>query len=324
MIFMTFFARFALVVCVAAFSVASVRAQSETTAPAALGMPPVKSSPRTSTRTVTATITALNGPARSIGLRILPDSARLSAAAEEVVAVQDVTCRPLKNGRAATLAEFAVGETVVARLTWRTTPERVVVLRDLYDAPAYAERQRQGKEICVGTVDAFSATELSVRRTDGKVIAFRVTDKTHLVKNDAPATITAFGVGTPVAVKPRRLPSGDLQAAIVGGTAQEVNWAYRDTLTTWSGSVIRVQGDEQNGAVISMHREDGAKRQFFLPVGATFQQGRSVLPWRLLPGASISAHMVKATQKNGMRYADEVKIASRRSRKTTEDTVEEP
>lgn len=312
---MTIFARFVLVLCVTAFSIGPVRAQSATAAPTLSGEPTTQFSSRTSTRTVTATITSRSGPARSIGLRIAADGSR-SSAAEEVVAVQDVTCRPLKSGRAATLAEFAVGEQVIARLTWRTTPEPVVVLRDLYDVPSYAERQRQGKDICVGVVDAFSATELSVRRTDGKVIAFRVTDKTSLVKNDTPAPLTAFPAGTPVAVKPRRLPSGDLQAAIVGGTAQEVEWAYRDTLTTWIGSVISLQGDEQNGAVVSLHREDGAKRQFLLPVGAAFQQGRSVLPWRLLPGATISAHMVKATQKNGMRYADSVKMASRRSRKT--------
>ena len=317
---MMFFARFLPALCATFVLAAPVLARQTPRVP--VPITPIKAPPRTSTRTVTAVVTAVNIPARSISLRIAPENTLLQSPSEVITAVQDVTCRPLKSGRAATLADFAVGERIVARLTWRVTPARVVVLRDLYDTVSYAERQRQGKEICVGTVETFSATELFVRRTDGKSIAFRVTDKTHLVKNDATATLLAFPVSSPVAVKPRRLPSGDLQAAIVGGTAQEVNWAYRDTLTTWSGSVIQIQGDERNGAVITLNREDGAKRQFLLPVGAKFKQGRSELPWRLLPGASISAHLVKAVEKNGMRYADGVKIVSRRTRKSTEDAVE--
>ncbi|MBC8137038.1 MAG: hypothetical protein H8F28_14250 [Fibrella sp.] len=319
---MTIFARLVFVVSIAIAGIASVNAQSQRVP---LPVTPVKSPVRTSTRTVSAVIAAVNAPARTVSLRIAPDNALLQTTPTEVVvAVQDVTCRPLKNNGAATLADFAVGERVVARLTWRTAPERVVVLRDLYDMVSYAERQRQGKEICVGVVDLFTATELAVRRGDGKVIAFRVSDKTRLVKNDAPANLAAFPVGSPVAVKPRRLPGGDLQANIVGGTAQEVNWAYRDTLTTWTGGVTSIQGDERNGAVISLRREDGARRQFLLPVGVKFKQGRSELPWRLLPGATITAHLVKAVEKDGMRYADEIKVASRRTPKYTEDAVEEP
>lgn len=317
---MTIFARLVCIICAAAATVAPVYAQTPGVPVPAM---PTRSS-RTSTRTVTAVIAAVDSAARTLSLRIAPDSASLQPPTEVVVAVQDATCRPLKNDRTATLADFAAGEQVVARLTWRVAPERVVVLRDLYDAVSYAERQRQGKEICVGVVDVFTATELSVRRADGKRVAFRVSDKTRLVRNDAPTTLAAFPAGSPVAVKPRRLPGGDLQAAIVGVTAQEVIWAYRDTLTTWNGSVTSIQGDERNGAVISMTREDGAKRQFLLSVGAKFKQGRSELPWRLLPGATVTAHLVKAVERNGLRYADAVKIASRRASKYTEDTVEEP
>jgi hypothetical protein len=323
---MTIFARFALVLCAAIVGVAPVYAQSPGVPAPAPTLLPRSTAVRSTTRTVSAVIVAVDGPARTISLRLATNGAPVTAdnAAAVVLAVQDVSCRPLKGNRDATLADFAVGETVVARLTWRTAPEPIVVLRDLYDAASYAERQRQGKEICVGTVDQFTAAELSVKRADGVVIAFRVSDKTKLVKNDGPATLAAFPAGEPIAVKPRRLPSGDLQAAIVGGGSQEVAWAYRDGLTTWTGSVIGVQGDERTGAVISLHREDGAKRQFLLPLGATFKQGRSLLPWRLLPGATISAHLVKTGERNGMRYSDGVKIVSRRTRKTADNSINEP
>ncbi len=322
---MTLFTRLSLILTCAMIAATSANAQSMPAAPAPAGVAvPTVAPSRTATRTVNATVVAVNSPARTVSLRLAPDNTLSQTPAEMVVAVQDATCRPLKNNRVATLAEFIPGEPVIARLTWRVAPERVVVLRDLYDTPSYTERQRQGKEICVGVVDAFTATELTVRRGDGRIIAFRVTDKTRLIKNDAPAALAAFPTGSPVAVKPRRLPGGDLQASFVGENAREVAWAYRDTLTTWSGSVTTIQGDERNGAVVSLYREDGAQRQFLLSVGAKFKQGRSELPWRLLPGATVSAHLIKATGREGMRHADGVKIVTTRTRKLTEDAVEKP
>lgn len=317
---MTIFARLLLTVAVAA-AVAPARAQ---LLPAPAPRPVAPAPSRSSTRTVIAIIAAVDAPARTVSLRIEPDKRLQLMPPELVVAVQDVTCRPFKNGRAVTLADFAAGERVAARLMWRTVPQPVIVLRDLYDVVSYDERQRRGKETCVGIVAGFDAAALSVRRSDGVVIAFRVSDKTRFVKNDAPATPAAFPPGAPVAVKPRRLPSGDLQAAIVGGNAQEVAWAYRDALTTWTGSVTGIQGDERGGAVVSMNRDDGAKRQFLLPPGAKFKQGRSELPWRMLPGAAISAHLVKAADANTMRSADGVKLASRRARGYGEDMPASP
>ncbi len=316
---MTILARLIFAFCTATSLVAPVRAQ--TTAPVVSASLPSRSTTRTTTHTVTATIAGINAVARTVSLRLLSSAQQTEPV---VTAIPDAMCRPLKNNRPAAITDFAIGEPVVARLTWRTIPERVIVLRELYDSVSFAERERQSKDMCVGTVLAFTATEISVRRNDGFVIAFRVTEKTRLVKQDQPALVTAFPAGTPVAVKPRRLPSGELQAAIVGSTAQDVDWAYHDTLSSWSGSIVRVQGEERSGAIVSLRRDDGAPRRFLFPVGARFQQGRSLLPWRLLLGASVSVHLVKGAERDGMRYADTVKVAARRTAKPSRDTIEEP
>ncbi len=272
-------------------------------------------STRTTTLTVAAVVESVDATGRNVHLRLTPDGTP-SSTPEIVVAVQDTVCQPRKNNRAATLADFAPGEQVIARLTWRTTPEPVVILRDLYDAASYTEREQDGKTTCVGTVETFTATQLSVRRGDGMTTNFRIGERTLVIKNDAYASIASFPVGASVAVKPRRLPGGDLQASIVGGTAEEVAWAYRDTLSSWSGTVSGVQGDERSGATVTLRREDGAARRFLLPTGALFEQGRALLPWQYLNGAAVTVHLVKGSGADGMRYADMVKIASRRTRRS--------
>ena len=280
----------------------------------------VRPAPRTATRTVAAIVATVNAPMRTVSLLIPADGVTPT---QTVFAAIDPDCKPLKNSAPAPITTFAAGEWVVARLTWRLSPP-AIILRDLYDAASYTERQRQGKEICAGVVETFSASEIAVRCTDGMLIAFRVTDKTILVKSDAPATLAAFPVGASVAVKPRRLPGGSLMAAVVGGTPQETLWAYRDALTTWSGTVTGVQGDAQSGAVVSLRRDDGATRQFLLPAGTPYLQRRTRLPWQQLTGANISAHLVKGATQNTMRTADAVKAASRRATKPVTEPVEEP
>ena len=278
--------------------------------------------PRTSTtRTVEAIVATIDISARTVTFA-LPASGMNPA--QSVVAVQDMACQPIKRGTVVPVTAFVAGERVVARLTWRTSPLPVVILRDLYDEASYRERQKAGKETCVGVVESLGATEIVVRRTDETVIAFRVTEKTRLVRNDAPATVTAFGIGTPVAVKPRRLPSGSLMASIVGGTAREVAWAYRDTLTTWSGFVADLQPGDANGAIVTLKRDDGATRQFFLALGATFKQSRTVLPWSQMRGATVTAHLIKNVTGATTRTADQVKVSTRRAPKLVIDPTEEP
>ena len=232
--------------------------------------------------------------------------------ATEFDAVPDSTAAFFKAGHAVALTAFAPGETVEARLTWRTSPDRIVVIRELYDVASFAARQNETKVPLAGTVAQFSETELDVHGTDGALHRFRVSDKTRLFRADTAAYLSDFPVGAPVAVKSRRLPSGDLAASIVAPDADQVTRVYHDTLAIWNGVVAGIQGNEQTGATVMLRRDDGAARRFFLLAGAHFAQGRVTLPWSSLPNATVRVHLVRGAMPGGLRASDLVRIAATR------------
>lgn len=263
------------------------------------------------TRYVAAQVVSVNVSASGLRLRVATGDLPLGSASE-FDAVLDMTAVLMKANRPATLADFAPGDLVEAHLTRRTSPDTVVVVRELYDGVSYTTRQNETKAPCVGIVARFTETELDVRTADTLVHRFHVSDKTRLIKGDAPAHLSDFPDGSPVAVKGKRQPSGDLAASIVGADAAGVTWAYRDTLATWNGVVATVEGNEQVGATVSLRRDDGAARRFFLAAGAPFAQGSVRLPWSSLPNATVRVHLVKGVLPSGMRDSDMVRVAKPR------------
>ncbi|MBC8142944.1 MAG: hypothetical protein H7Y38_16085, partial [Armatimonadetes bacterium] len=152
----------------------------------------------TVTRTVEAVIGALDAKANTLSLQVPPLDK--SGTPQAVLAVPDSKCRFLKNNRAALLSDFAVGDKVVVRLTYRTLPVASVVVREMADTASYAEKQKQGKEITEGKIQSVSAKELVVRRADGVDVTFRVSAKTVVTKVDALVSLAAYPVGSSVVV----------------------------------------------------------------------------------------------------------------------------
>ncbi len=272
-----------------------------------------------STRTAEAVISAVDTKANTLSLQVTPQEK--NGAAQTMLAVPGAKCRFIKNNRAAVLSDFAVGDKVIVRLLLRTAPASLAVVREMADAASYAEQQKQGKEITEGKTESITAKEITVLRADGVSVTFRVSPKTLVTKADAPATLAAYPVGSAVAVKPRRLPTGNLMASVVAESKAQANWIYQDTLTTWSGSVTAVDGNETTGATIRIKRDDGATRSFLVPANVTFKGSRGDVSWAKMVGMNVTAHLLP--RGNGLaetRTADAIKVTGT----SPEDAVKAP
>jgi|GEM_PF-3169817 hypothetical protein len=288
----------------AATTVLAVRA-----AAAAQTPPPASATAsRATSRTLTAVLVARDEERKTVRLR------PTDPGSEEITAAVDPECPYTRRGAPADLAAFVPGERVVARVSFLTAPRPMAILRELWDEGSYADEKRSRTELCVGKVASSSAGALAVKREgDGRVVTFRVTAKTRILKFDRSAPLEAFPIGAAVAVKPRGLPGGGVMAVIVAPTAAEVAAAHLDTLVRWEGLVEAVEPDGADGPVITLLRSDGARRRILLIPGASVKQGRRALtPAQIPPGAPVRIHLVKGQEKKGLRLADEVSLPASR------------
>ena len=137
-------------------------------------------------------------------------------------------------------------------------------------------------------------------------IFIKVVDKTMVRKGGALASIEAFSVGAPVAVKPRGLPSGDLMAAIVADTPAEIATAVLDGQVNWEGTLAEVNAER--GAFV-LRRVDGATRPIAVAPTARLRRGRATLTLRdLAPGTAVKVHLLRGADANGLRTADAVSV----------------
>ncbi len=255
--------------------------------------------PRSSTKTINGTITAIDPAAKT--LRLTPQEG-----GDPVVVLLREDSKFTKKSKAAQASDFAVNDKVVARLSFRATGGEVW-LRNLWDEGSHQTYTREGREISVGTVAANTGDKLDIKRADGSVISFRVTDKTRVRKNGAAAEIKAFASGAAVAVQPRRLPAGALMASLVADTAAEVTAARLDALANWGGVVESVDADKNT---LTLKRSDGAIRTVTVASTARVARGNTSMPLKdLTPGTSVRVHLVKATATSGPRTTDRITIA---------------
>lgn len=279
---------------------------------------PAKKPPATSTRTVEAVLLSWEKETKAV--RLQP----IEGGAGPIIAILDADCRFVSGGRAVEgMADFSQGQRVVARLTARAAFGGTVFLRTLWDAPSYAAEKERRTGICVGTVEAVTIGSIDVRRAvDEEVIAFRLSEKTLVFKNDAPAPFEAYPVGAAVAVKPRALPSGGLMASIIATSDAEVERAHLDTLTAWQGELLSIQPNIGNEpALLGIRRSDGALRKLYVSSSAAVKvAGKTITADRLPIGADLRLHLIKGQWKDGMRVADEVSVPKRRTKKGTSRT----
>jgi len=264
---------------------------------------------RATTRTIPAVLVAVDAERKTLRLRPMD-----SAAGSDMLVAIDPECEYTRKGAASALTAFAPGERVVARLSFRTSPQEVVILRELWDERSYLSERQTRTELCVGKIASGTPSAITVRRErDGTLVAFRVTEKTRILKYDKPAPLEAFPVGEKVVVKPRALPGGGVMAAIVGGTLAEVTSAHLDTLVRWEGVIHAVDPGAADGPTVTLLRNDGATRRVLLAPGASLKQGRKALSPATLPvGGAARVHLVRGGEKAGLRFADEITIVVRR------------
>jgi hypothetical protein len=169
------------------------------------------------------------------------------------------------NGRT---LPFTAGDTIVVRTDFYGTPPAVqVAAREIWEISLYAEEQRLRKESALGTVfRCLTGAELkgvlSVKRDDGTLAEYRVTEKTRFCRGDVRVLPSVYQTGMPVAVKPRGLPGGGAMAVIVAESEEALNRAHKDTLTVWRGILERA---EVPAFYIILRRDDGARRKIRLP-----------------------------------------------------------
>ncbi len=271
----------------------AVRAQAPPASPAAKS---ATTRSRASTRTLAATVITVDPAAGTVQLALADGSA--------VSARLSGKSRCVKQGKEVRPQDFKPNEKAMARLSFRAGGE--VWLQDLRDAESHDAYTRDRRETCAGVVAANTGSRLDVRRADGSVLVFRVTDKTLVRKGGALSALTAYPVGASVAVKPRGLPSGDVMASIVAETAAEVAAAHLDGLVNWEGAVESVNVEKGH---LALRRDDGVRRAFVVaPTARLRRAGATIALGDLTPGTAVAVHLLRGADANGLRTADAVSV----------------
>ncbi|MBC8102855.1 MAG: hypothetical protein H7Z41_09735 [Cytophagales bacterium] len=257
---------------------------------------------RSPTRTLSATVVRVGLAENTLLLREI-------GTGTEFAALLDADSRLVRRNGSAALSAFTAGETVMARLLLRPSlaPKADATVRDLWDESSYAAEQQIRTKISVGKIVANTASALEVRLAPGgELVHFRVSAKTRFLKEAHDVTAASFPVGAVVAIKPRSLPTGGIMAAIVGESEDAVNWAHRDTLITWQGSIVSVDPVAQQ---ITLKREDGATRIVSLSSLTQIRKNRrDIRPAGLQAGDYVRLHLVKGVTTQGFRAADQVSV----------------
>lgn len=286
--------RFAAALCALALApLPLVRAQAPP-APATSPVPAARS--RASTRTLAATVLVIDPPTESVRLAL--------ADGTTVAALLKDTSRFYKRSKIARIIDFVPNEKVTARLSFR--PGGEVWVSQLFDAPSYAAYTRDRREVCVGIVAANTGNRLDVKRADGTILAFRVTDKSQVRKAGALSQIKAYPVGAAVAVQPRGLPSGEVMAAIVADTAVDVAAARLDGLVNWEGTLETV---DPARSYLVLRRSDGVSRPIAVAPSARIRRGKATLTLaQLTPGTAVTIHLLRGADANGLRTSDSIRV----------------
>jgi hypothetical protein len=268
-------------------------------AQAPLAAPAAKSATtrsRATTRTLAATVLTVDPAAGTVHLALTDGSAAAARISDR--------SRFVKKSKEVRPQDFKPNEKVMARLSFRAGGE--VWLQDLRDAESHEAYTRDRRETCTGMVAANTGNRLDVRRADGSVLVFRVTDKTLVRKGGALSALSAYPAGAAVAVKPRSLPSGDVMASIVAETGAEVAAAHLDGLVNWEGVVESVDAEKGH---LALRRDDGVRRAFVVAPTARLRRGRSTVALKdLTPGAAVKVHLLRGADANGLRTADALSV----------------
>ena len=264
-----------------------------------LPVAPEKAPTRATTKTLPATLLAIDPAAGT--LRLTPKE----GGEPLTVRIQGDSKFTRRTG-AAKAADFKPNDPVVARLTFRPAGGEIW-LRELWDETAHESYTRARRGIQSGVVAANSGARLDLKRADGSVTSYRITEKTEVLKAGASADLKAFPIGAPAALHPRGLPNGDVMATIVAATPAEVATAHLDGLTNWKGVVASV--DMTKGLLV-LDREDGARRTIALAPTISVKRGRAILAQKdLMPAMNVTVHLLKGGDAlTGGRTADRVTI----------------
>ena len=182
----------------------------------------------------------------------------------------------------------------------------MLVPRDLGETSASQATQKAAD--AEGKVVVSSLTNIDIKLADGSVKTYRVNARTIFLKEGKPATSADFKPGDAVAIRPRGLPTGTVQAVIVADRKAALETAHQDGLATWAGVVEKWE----DGALV-VKRADGAIRSVLLTETTTIAKGKNALiKTDLKAGVKVKLHLVKGPPDDkGRRTTDKITVSSR-------------
>lgn len=227
---------------------------------------------------------------------------------QELLALVDDQSEFAKDSKPARFADFAEGEKVVAQLS-RKPGNTYGVLQSLTDEKTALAQKVLRTQEAEGTVVLTSATSITIKLSTGVLQSYRVSEKTQFFKADNPVKPTDFREGDAIAIKPRGLASGTIQAVIVADKKATLSAAHTDGLINWNG-VIEFFSEAEG---LRIKRDDGAIRTVALAPNAIIARGDTTLTRRVLkPGVKVRLHLVKReSEDNSPRTVDKVMIVTR-------------
>ncbi len=275
----------------------------DTTPPPAPPVAAKKLSNRSKVETLTAKIVKLDADKRAITLKT-------EGAGREILARADDVTEFFKDGKPAKITDFTEGDKVTARVSLKPGAT-AGTLKSLFDEKTVAGNKVQRAQEIVGKVVTSSLTNVDVKLDgdeNGAVKSYRVNDRTQFFKADKPAKATDFKPGDPVAIRPRGLPGGTVQAVVVADKKESLEVAHTDGLSSWAGTIEKFESDE-----LTLKRLDGAIRTVKLSETVAITRGKTELTKAdLKPGAKVKLHLVKGNPDDkGRRTADKVAVSAR-------------
>lgn len=293
--------RFSLTLCAAlALSLPiAARAQDPTDPPAT--KPTAK---RPSSR---AKVEVLRGTLSKIDVEKKFVTIKTAGSERDIFARADDLTEILKEGKPAKLSDFAEGDKVTARVSLKPNAT-AGSLKSLFDEKTSVSQATQKAADAEGKVVVSSLTNIDIKLADGSVKTYRVNARTLFVKADKPATTSDFKPGDAVAVRPRGLPTGTVQAVIVADKKAALETAHQDGLATWTAVVEKFD----DGALV-VKRADGAVRSVVLTESTTVSKGKNPLTKTdLKEGVKVKLHLVKgAPDDRGRRTTDKITLSAR-------------
>ena len=225
----------------------------------------------------------------------------------EIFARADDLTEILKDGKPAKLSDFAEGDKVTARVSLKPNAT-AGSLKSLFDEKTSVSQAKQKAGDAEGKVVVSSLTNIDLKLADGSVKTYRVNARTIFVKADKPATSNDFKPGDSVAVRPRGLPTGTVQATIVADKLVGLETAHQDGLANWTATV-----EKWNDGALVVKRADGAVRSVLLTETTTITKGKNALTKTdLKEGVKLKLHLVKgAPDDKGRRTTDKITVSAR-------------